>query len=125
MPKKKMSYPHWDKLRAPYNAEVRALLAEGKTWRETKTRLTLNKMLFAEITTFRAECKAVDKNFSISDASYLVHFRAAQQALERIRGIMGDLNQEHGRVIMFENDSPHPDGLPQEFEPVSTDEDTE
>ena len=107
MPKKKMSYPHWDKLRAPYNAEVRALLAEGKTWRETKTRLTLNKMLFAEITTFRAECKAVDKNFSISDASYLVHFRAAQQALERVRGIMGDLNQEHGRVSSILDRSPN------------------
>ncbi len=125
MAKKKTGYPHWDKLRAPYNAEVRALLAEGKTWRETKTRLTLNKMLFAEITTFRAECRAVDKNFTISDASYHVHYRAAIQALDRIRGIMGDLNQEHARVTMFENDSPHPDGLPQEFEPVSTDEGSE
>ncbi len=113
---------HWDCLRAPYNAEVRSLLAQNRTWRETQTRLTLNKMLFTEITTFRAECKAVDKNFTISDESYKVHYRAAIQVLDRIKGIMGDLNREHTRVVMFENDSPHPDGLPQEFEPVSTDE---
>lgn len=74
-------------------------------------------MLTSEIKTLRSECKAVDQNFVLGDESYKAHFQAAKQALARITQVMRDLEAEHRRAVMFERDSPHPDGLPQEFEP--------
>ena len=125
MSKKKTAYPHWDALRAPYNAEVRRLIAKGRTWRETQMRITLDKMLGKELKILTAETKATKINFVERDASFRAHFQAAKQSLDRITQIINGLEVEHERALKWEADSPHPDGLPQEFEPVSTDEDSE
>ena len=108
-----------DALRAPYNAEVRRLIAKGRTWRETQMRITLDKMLGKELKTLTAETKAARINFVDRDASFRAHFQAAKQSLARITQIVRDLQDEHERALKWEADSPHPDGLPPELEPES------
>ena len=109
------SNPHWDHLRSTYNDEARSLINKGRTWRQTQTRLNLNDMLNNEIKSLRAECKAVDKHFVNRDNAYKVHFQAAKQIVSRISQIIKSLDAEHKRAVILEEESPHPNGLPQEF----------
>jgi len=110
------SNPHWDSLRSTYNDEASSLANKGRTWRQTQTRLNLNQMLNNEIKALRSECKAVDKHFVNRDNAYKVHFQAARQIVSRISQIVKSLDAEHKRAVILEEGSPHPDGLPQEFE---------